>query len=134
MRRRLSFSLCRALTPVNGSRSGASLPAGRRFPKVRSSNHPLRVELRRVNTPIFCGEVQGIEVHADTGAIIEMTGDSPQYLTIGQRGCLVLRVGRRERRFRIKNASLSLDHSRCIILAEEVGEISTALFAEEFIT
>lgn len=63
MRRRLSFSLCRALTPVNGSRSGASLPAGRRFPKVRSSNHPLRVELRRVNTPIFCGEVQGIEVH-----------------------------------------------------------------------
>lgn len=132
VRRRLGLSLCRALTHDNGSRSGVSLPAGRRPPTVRPSDHPLLVELRRVNTPVFCGEVQGIEIRAETGAIIEMTGRFPQYLTIGQTGCLVLRIGKRERRFRLKNSSLSLDHSRCVILAEEVREISAAIFADEF--
>lgn len=132
VRRRLGIPVRWALAHFDSGPSGASLPAGRRLLTVRPSRYPLYVELRRANTPVFCGEVQGIEILAETGAVIEMTGRSPHYLTIGQTGGLVLRIGRRERCFQLKNSALSLHGSGCFVLAEEVREINDAVFAKEF--
>ncbi len=75
--------------------------------------------------------MQGLEIRAETGAIIEMSGRHPQFLSIGQTGCLVLRVGNKERYFRLKNSSVSFHRSRCVVLAEEILEVREAALAAE---
>lgn len=84
-----------------------------------------------MNRPIFSGLVQGLEIRAETGAIIEMSGRHPQFLSIGQTGSLVLRVGNKERRFRLRNSSLSFHRSRCVVLAEEILEVREASLVGE---
>jgi len=99
---------------------------------MRPSDHPIYVELRCVQNPVYVGEVQGMEIRSEDKATVELTGCYPQYLTIRQTAFLVLRIGKRERLFRLKNSCFAFQRSFCAVLAEEVREMSGFVVAEEF--
>ncbi len=90
---------------------------------MNPSTHPIHVELRNPNEPFFCGFVQGVEFHSEDGITIEMSGRSPDYLSLGRAAEVRFRIKRNERRFRLANACASMKGNQLVVLAESVQEI-----------